>query len=57
MNNKGFAITTIIYSVILLLSISTLLVLAIVKSEYRNQRDYISEIDQELEECLEEGTC
>lgn len=57
MNNKGFAITTVIYSVILLLSLVILATMAILKSEYGEQKTYINDINEELTECLKDKSC
>ena len=57
MNNKGFAITTIIYSIVILLSLCMLLILGILKDEYVNQKDYINDINDELTNCLENNKC
>ena len=52
MNNKGMAITTIIYSIILLLSLSMFLVLGILRSEYTNDKQYIADLREELNDLL-----
>lgn len=57
MNNKGFAVTTIIYSVVLLLSLVIMSILTVLKSEYDNQKTYINDINEELTECLTNKDC
>ncbi len=52
MNNKGFAITTVVYSIVILLSLIMLISLAIVKSEYQDQKDFINEVRTQLNEYL-----
>lgn len=55
MNNKGFAITTVVYSIIILLSVIMLLSLAIVKTEYSDQKDFINEVRTQLNNTLNGG--
>lgn len=57
MNNKGFAITTIVYSVIILLSLVAITTLGILKTQYDNQKNYVNDIKEELNICLQKGTC
>lgn len=57
MNNKGFAITSMVYAVIILLSITMFTVLAIEKKEYDNQKNYVEDINNTLTECIGEGEC
>ena len=52
MNNKGMAITTVIYSIILLLSLCMFLVLGILRSEYTNDKQYITDLRDELNDWL-----
>lgn len=57
MNNKGFAITTIVYSILLLLSLSIFLVLGIVAKQYDNEKTFITDINDDLNECLSNDNC
>lgn len=57
MNNKGFAITTMVYAAIVLFSLVMLTILGIEKNKYINQRDYIESINTELGACLRRGDC
>ena len=57
MNNKGFAVTTIIYTILILLSFSMLLIMGLLSNEYVNQKDYINDINDNLTECLERNEC
>ena len=52
MNKKGMAITTVIYSIILLLSLCMFLVLGILRSEYTNDKQYILDLREELNNLL-----
>jgi len=57
MNNKGFAITTIVYAIIILLVLILFSVTSVVKDKYTDQNEFINDLDQELTECLETGAC
>ena len=57
MNNKGFAITTMVYAAILLFSLVMLAALGVEKNKYVNQRDYVDNINAELGNCLSGGKC
>ena len=57
MNNKGFAITTMVYAAIILFSLVMFSVLGIEKNKYVNQKNYIEEINENLGNCLKEGSC
>ena len=57
MNNKGFAITTIIYAVLILLSLSMFVVLAILRTQYDNEKTFIIDINEEITTCLKENNC
>ena len=57
MNNKGMAITTMIYASVILLSIVVLTTLAVVSASYSNKNDLIKKIDNNLTECLGRGDC
>ncbi len=57
MNNKGFAITTVVYAIVILLSLVMLISFSILKNEYVDQKDFVNEIRQGLNSCLKEGNC
>lgn len=61
MNNKGFAVTLMVYSAIILLSLVMFSILGIEKNKYINQKDYTENIDKQLNEqmnkCIKEGDC
>lgn len=57
MNNKGMAITTMIYASVILLSIVILTTLAILSASYNNRHDLINDIDKNLNECIGRGDC
>ena len=57
MNNKGFAVTTMVYAAIILFSLIMLSILGIEKTKYVNQRDYVESINKDLGSCLRRGDC
>ena len=57
MNNKGFAVTSMVYAAIILLSITMFAVLTIMKSEYANQKDFVEDINKNLTQCIGGGGC
>lgn len=57
MNNKGFAISSIIYASVILLSLVMLTTLAIEKNKYVDQKKLVNDINKNLSTCLKEGTC
>ena len=57
MNNKGFAISTIIYTSIVLLSLVMFTTLAIERNKYVNQKELVNDVNNKLSSCLKEGTC
>ncbi len=57
MNNKGFAITTMVYAAIILFSLVMFAVLGIEKNKYVNQKTYVEDINDQLNDCLSGGSC
>lgn len=57
MNNKGFAITTMVYALVILLSMSMFVVLDIMDNDYNDNKDLVKEVQTELDTCLESGRC
>lgn len=57
MNNKGFAVTSMVYAAIILLSITMFAVLTIMKSEYTNQKEFVEDINKNLTQCIGGGGC
>ncbi len=57
MNKKGFAVTTMVYSALILLSLVMFSVLAIEKNKYTDQKEYIKKIEFDLNSCLSKETC
>lgn len=54
-NKKGFAVTTMVYASVVLLAVIVFTVLAIVKTEYSNQKEFVEQVNKNLTECLEGG--
>ena len=57
MNNKGFAITTMVYALVILLSMSMFLVLNIMDNNYNDNKKLINDVQEELDECLSNAKC
>ena len=55
LNNKGFAITTMVYALVILLSMSMFLVLNILDNNYNDNKELVNSIQEELDECLKNG--
>lgn len=57
MNNKGFAITTIVYAIVILLVLILFSVISIVKNRYVDQSEFINYVKDELNDCISSGAC
>lgn len=57
MNNKGFAITTIVYGIVILLVLVSFTGISILKNEYYDKKDLVEDIKEELNTCLENNEC
>ena len=57
MNKKGFASITVIYGIVILLVLVMILILEILKNGYFNQREFINNINDELNTCLKDNKC
>ena len=57
MNKKGFASITVIYGIVILLVLVMLLILEILKNGYANQKDFINDINNDLNTCLIKNEC
>ena len=57
MNNKGFAITTIVYGIVILIVLLSFSIITIMKINYLNQKDLIKETNEKLNQCLIEERC
>lgn len=57
MNNKGFAVTSMVYAAIILLSMTMFTILAIVKSQYTDQKEFVEDINKNLTQCIVGSGC
>ena len=57
MNSKGFAITSMVYAAIILLSITMFTVLKILRSEYNDEQRQVEDINNALTQCIGRGEC
>lgn len=57
MNRRGFAVTTMVYGAVILLAIIMFTVLAIVREEYGNQREFVEDVNRNLTQCIGGGGC
>lgn len=57
MNNKGFAVTSMVYAAIILLALAMFAILSILRSEYKDQKDFVEDVNKELTMCLGKGGC
>ena len=46
MNNKGFAITTMIYALVILLTISMFVVLDIMDNDYKDNKQLVEDVQK-----------
>lgn len=53
-NNKGFAITIVVFSLLILLIAFMFLILGVLRNEYKSQKDFVEETKQELNEIIKE---
>lgn len=52
LNKKGFAVTTVVYSILVLLILFMFILLAIVRGSYFNEKDFTKEVQLELDTYL-----
>lgn len=52
LNKKGFAVTTVVYSILVLLILFMFILLAIVRGSYFNEKDFTKEVQVELDTYL-----
>lgn len=56
LNNKGFAVTTVVYAILLLLIILMFTILVLYRNTYRNQKQFSADVQDELNEYLVDQT-
>ncbi len=57
LNQKGFAVSTILYGLLLVMSFVIFLLLSLTSFEQKNNNDYTKTIISELNDCMDEGSC
>ena len=57
MNNKGYAVTAIVYTAVILLSLVMFAVLEIEKNKYEAEKKHVEDVNHNLSVCLESGDC
>lgn len=57
MNNKGFAISTVLYGLVILMSLLLFLLLGTMSFSRDNNSKLVEQIEEELNECVWQGTC
>ena len=57
LNQKGFAVSTIIYGLLLVMVFIIFLLLSVNRFERRTTNDYVELISKELNECVANGSC
>lgn len=56
-NNKGFAITTILYALVLMLSLILFLLIGLQSFGKKANDDLVKTVTKELNQCLEDESC
>lgn len=57
LNQKGFAVSTILYGLLLVMVFIIFLLLSVNRFEKRTTNDYVELISKELNECVANGSC
>lgn len=57
LNQKGFAVSTILYGLLLVMVFIIFLLLSINRFERKTTNDYVELISKELNECVANGSC
>ena len=57
LNQKGFAVSTILYGLLLVIVFIIFLLLSVNRFERRTTNDYVELISKELNECVANGSC
>lgn len=57
LNQKGFAVSTILYGLLLVMVFIIFLLLSVNRFERRTTNDYVGLISKELNECVANGSC
>lgn len=57
LNQKGFAVSTILYGLLLVMSFIIFLLLSVNRFEKKTNSDYFNTIISQLNECVNDGSC
>lgn len=57
LNQKGFAVSTILYGLLLVMVFIIFLLLSVNRFERRSTNNYVELISKELNECVANGSC
>lgn len=57
LSQKGFAVSTILYGLLLVMVFIIFLLLSVNRFERRTTNDYVELISKELNECVANGSC
>lgn len=57
LNQKGFAVSTVLYGLLLVMSFIIFLLLSVNRFERRTTNSYVELISKELNECVSNGSC
>ena len=57
LNQKGFAVSTILYGLLLVMSFIIFLLLSLSRFERRNTNNYVELISNELNNCVNDISC
>lgn len=57
LNQKGFAVSTILYGLLLVMVFIIFLLLSVNRFERKTTNDYVELISKELNECVANGSC
>lgn len=57
LNQKGFAVSTILYGLLLVMVFIIFLLLSVNRFEKKTTNDYVELISKELNECVANGSC
>lgn len=57
LNQEGFAVSTILYGLLLVMTFIIFLLLSVNRFERRTTNNYVELISKELNECVNDGSC
>ncbi len=57
LNNQGFAVTTILYGLLTMVSLILFLLVGLESFERKSTNDFVKNITKELNECVNNGSC